>query len=230
MRTLLIAVLGCAAALPAAAGTEQDIVVGANAFRRAQGLGELRPAPALDAAAAAFARYMASTDRYGHEADGRAPVQRVEAQGYDHCLVAENIAFEYRSTGFEAGELGPRFVRGWIDSPPHRANLLLADAVDTGVGVARSRRTGRWYAVQLFGRPQSMSVEFKLSNPTPRPARYVLDGERRDLPARTTMTHRECSAPTVSVAGAAAPAWRAENGVRYVLQPEGRGWRVTVAR
>ena len=44
-----------------------------NAFRLEQGLGAVKPDPALEASARDFAAYMARTDRYGHEADGATP-------------------------------------------------------------------------------------------------------------------------------------------------------------
>lgn len=229
---LLVPLVGgpaaAAPATPEPGADEQAIVAAANAFRRSQGLGPLRVQPQLQAAAAGFAAWMARTDRYGHQADGRQPVQRVEARGYEHCLVAENIAFEYRSVAFEPGELPERFMQGWIHSPGHRANLLDAAAVDTGVGVARSGRSGRWYAVQLFGRPMSASVAFQVSNPSGQAASYRLDGRRYELPARSTMSHRECVAPLLQGSGDEHPAnRRAVDGARYVLTPApGGGWRL----
>jgi uncharacterized protein YkwD len=229
---LLAGSCGTAAPAPAAPGPdadEQAVVAEANSFRRSQGVGPLRVQPQLQAAAAGFAAWMARTDRYGHEADGRQPAQRVEAQGYEHCLVAENIAFEYRSVPFEPGELPGRFMQGWIHSPGHRGNLLDAAAVDTGVGIARSGRSGRWYAVQLFGRPMSASVEFQVSNPSGRATSYRLDGRRYELPPRSTMTHRECVAPLLQgpTERVGERAQRVEGGQRYVLSPApGGGWRL----
>ncbi|HYJ97986.1 MAG TPA: CAP domain-containing protein, partial [Burkholderiaceae bacterium] len=63
-----------------------------NELRAASGWKPLASEPRLTAAAARFAQYMAETDRYGHEVDGRQPAERAKAQGYDHCLTAENIA------------------------------------------------------------------------------------------------------------------------------------------
>lgn len=49
-------------------------------------------------------------------------------------------------------ELASRYFEGWKKSPGHRRNMLEASVTDTAVAVARSARTGRYYAVQLFGR------------------------------------------------------------------------------
>jgi uncharacterized protein YkwD len=45
---------------------------------------------------------MARTGIYGHVADGRQPVDRAAAEGYDACIVSENIARLYRSAGYDA--------------------------------------------------------------------------------------------------------------------------------
>ncbi|HZF80939.1 MAG TPA: CAP domain-containing protein, partial [Rubrivivax sp.] len=92
-------------------------------------------------------------DRYGHQADGREPSQRVEAAGYEWCMVAENIGWQYDSRGFDTASLARRLVDGWEKSPPHRANMLDKRPRDIGIATAQSPRSGRHYGVQLFARP-----------------------------------------------------------------------------
>ena len=72
---------------------EVAIVDKTNAFRKAHKLGALRRNAKLDAAARAFARFMARTSEFSHTADGREPAERIKAAGYSYCLVAENLAF-----------------------------------------------------------------------------------------------------------------------------------------
>ena len=48
-----------------------------NAYRGSKKLAELRQNAALDAAAAAYAMYLAGHDGMGHTADGRTPAKRV---------------------------------------------------------------------------------------------------------------------------------------------------------
>lgn len=148
-----ISSLAPAAQRPDLAAVERLVVTGANDFRRGEGAAPLAVDAKLSAAARGLAAHMARTDRYGHEADGRTPAQRVQAQGYTWCMVAENIAMQYYSGGFATDELAQRFVQGWVDSPGHRRNLLERDATQTGVAIAHSARSGRYYAVQVFGRP-----------------------------------------------------------------------------
>ena len=156
--TLLLALL---AALAPAVGASPDlgrveaaIVESTNQFRRDEGLRTVDVDRKLARAARAFANYMADTDRYGHEVDGKKPSQRVKIQGYDYCLVSENIAYQYSSRVLSTEELGGRYFEGWKNSPGHRRNMLEPAARDTAVAVAQSA-TGYYYAVQLFGRPQS---------------------------------------------------------------------------
>jgi uncharacterized protein YkwD len=130
---------------------EKIIVEATNDFRSAEGRGRLRVDARLAAAAQGFADYMARHDRLDHEADGRKPGERARKAGYVWCQIAENIAYEFRSSGFETRELAEALVDDWKGSAGHRRNMLERNVVDIGVAVARSPQTGRWYAVQLFG-------------------------------------------------------------------------------
>ena len=87
--------------LPDLPQTEIAIVEMTNAFRKASTLQEVKPNAVLAAAARAFAEYLARTGKFAHEADGREPQERTQAQGYRHCLVAENLAWNLDSRGFE---------------------------------------------------------------------------------------------------------------------------------
>lgn len=193
-----------------------------NQFRDQSGRERLVREGALDAASRRFAQYMARTGRYGHEADGREPAARAEAQGYAYCMVAENIAYQYRSDGFALDTLTRGFVKGWIDSPNHRANMLEPIAVETGIGIARSEK-GVYYAVQMFGRPHSMRISFQVENRSGSAAQYRLGGRSFPLPARATRTHEQCAPAAINLdPPGAAPALIAENGSRYVILSGGR--------
>jgi uncharacterized protein YkwD len=98
---------------------------------------------------------MAAHERLAHDADGRTPGERARRAGYDYCAIAENIAYQYGSAGFATEDLAQRFASGWQRSRAHRENLLDRDVLETAAAVARSRRSGRYYAVQLFGRPSA---------------------------------------------------------------------------
>ncbi len=163
-----------------------------NRFRTAEARGPVAVDPQLGAAARYFADYMARADEYGHEADGTTPADRAQKPGYDYCLIAENIAHAFDSTGFDADRLADLFVKGWKESPPHRKNMLDADVTQTAVAVARSAKTGHYYAVQLFGRPKSAAVEFRVANRADAAVKYVLAEKSFDLAPGVTRVHTVC--------------------------------------
>lgn len=207
-----------------------EILAQSNSFRRSEGLPALSTDRALNTAAQAFAAYMARTDQYGHEADGRQPADRARAQGYDYCMVAENIAMLYSSAGFETVDLATRFVQGWIHSPGHRRNLLAAEATDIGLGVAQSASSGRFYAVQLFGRPARLRWSFSLSNRSRTAVGYQLDDKGYRLPAGVTRTHEQCGTPALSVrlpGNDRATSLEPTSGTQYRIEGADRGLRIT---
>jgi uncharacterized protein YkwD len=178
------------------------IVERTNEFRRSEGREPVRRNAKLTEAAADFARFMAENDKYGHNADGKTPAERAKAHGYEFCIVLENIAYQYSSAGFATEELAKSFVEGWKESPGHRKNMLDPDVTETGVAVAQSEKSGYHYAVQLFGRPHSEHIEFKITNKSDADAEYKVDDRTFTLPPRYTRTHQRCRPPELTLLGA----------------------------
>ncbi len=168
------------------------IVRKTNEFRQEQGRPEVDVDPELAETARYFAGYMARTDKYGHTADGKRPSGRAEEHGYEYCIVSENIAYQFDSTGFTVEALAEGFVEGWENSPGHRKNMLDPDVTETGVAVARSDETGYYYAVQMFGRPESEAIEFQVVNHSGAEIRYQIGDRTVPLPPRVSRTHRQC--------------------------------------
>ena len=217
--------------LPDLPQTELAIVEMTNAFRKEQRLGALKPNAALTAAARAFADYLGRTGKFAHEADGREPHQRAEAQGYRYCLVAENLAFNLDSRGFETSKLAFDVVEGWKGSPGHRRNMLEKNATEIGVGVMRARdRQPKFVSVQLFGRPESLKVSFAIENRTGVAVNYRLGDDSETLPARATASHTSCTAEPLQIdkAGPAAPL-EPRDGDTFVLT-QGAGGAIRVER
>jgi uncharacterized protein YkwD len=179
-------------ASPELANTVQDIISRTNSFRQAEGLREVESSPQLMEAARDFAQFMASTDKYGHAADGRHPADRAKQHGYDYCIIAENIAYQHRTSGFTSEELAREFFQGWKESPDHRKNMLNSAVTETGVAVAQSEKTGYYYAVQMFGRPQTETIEFQVTNRTDTLIPYAIEDQTLSLPPRATRTHQQC--------------------------------------
>jgi uncharacterized protein YkwD len=183
---------------PDLAAVSRSIVERTNAFRKEQGLGPAAVDDNLKAAAEAFAAFMAREDRYGHTADGDRPAGRAKAHGYAYCIVLENIAYAFDPAGFTAEKLTEEFVTGWKESPGHRKNMLDPDVTETGVAVGRSKKTGYYYAVQMFGRPKSQAIEFEVENRADEAFDYVLGGREYSLPPEYTRTHTVCRPPAVA--------------------------------
>jgi uncharacterized protein YkwD len=171
------------------------ILSGTNKFRAQKGRPELSMDAKLSQAAQYFADFMARTDKYGHTADGKEPWERAAKYGYEYCIVAENIAWEYNSAGFTTEGLADAFVEAWKNSPPHRKNMLDADLSEIGVGVAYSPSSGKYYAVQDFGRPKSKEIVFQITNLTDSTVAYDVDGKSFSVGPHYTITHRRCRPP-----------------------------------
>jgi uncharacterized protein YkwD len=170
----------------------EQMIAATNQFRVEEKQAKLKVNEALSKAAQSFAEFMAESDKYGHDADGKQPADRVKAAGYEFCLVAENIAYEVSPNGLSDKELARAFMDGWKNSPPHWRNLLDPDMREFGVGVAQSSKSGKFYAVQNFGRPKSEEIEFELNNRSDIAVKYTLDGQDFSIEPRYTMKHRMC--------------------------------------
>jgi len=198
LSTLMLAIaLGCSSAASQEESPDLDVVARlifeqTNRFRTGEGRSELRPNSQLAATARDFADFMAKTDKYGHDADGSGPPQRAKKHGYEYCLVAENIAYFARTTGFTSDELARALVEGWKKSPPHRKNMLDPDALEVGNAVAHSTKSGKYYAVQVLGRPSSAAIEFEIVNQSSAEVKYQIGDENMSMPPRLVRAHRQC--------------------------------------
>ncbi|MGK5729136.1 CAP domain-containing protein [Streptomyces sp. URMC 124] len=120
-----------------------EVTVLTNAERAAAGLRPLAADPRLAAAAQAHSDDMVARDFYAHTSpEGSEPWDRARAAGCPHPGIGENIACGQRS----AAEV----VRGWMNSPGHRANILKPDFAHIGVGYATGSKAGTYWT-QLFG-------------------------------------------------------------------------------
>jgi uncharacterized protein YkwD len=172
---------------------EQAIVQRTNAFRKENKRKPVSANEELTQAAQSFAEFMARTGKYGHTADGQKPADRVKEAGYAFCIVRENIAYAFRTKGFSTEELTDQFVTGWEQSPGHRRNMLAQWITGTGVGVAKSEETDAYFAVQVFGRPESAAVAFEIVNESELTVRYRFSGREFAVEPRVIRTHKACA-------------------------------------
>lgn len=225
-----------AATLPDIAKVETAIVEATNAFRAEHKLAAVKPEPRLARAARAYAEFLASRNLFSHTADGRQPHQRVEAAGYSYCEAAENLAMHKDSRGFESRTLAVKAVEGWINSPGHRRNLLASGVTDIGVAVAKAPdEHPKYIAVQVFGRPRSLAVEFQIANATDGAIGYTFSGKTHDLKPHVAATHTACSAGEISFSkpggllSSATPLGRypAADGALFTVRADDKG-RITI--
>ena len=137
-RPLTAALLVLCLALPAQAAcrlpagaeaAKAEVLAAINAIRTGKGLAALRADKRLEAAAQGHACDSAAAGRMDHVSpDGRRMQDRVDATGYNWRELAENIALGQTS--------GNGVVRDWLQSPPHRKNMMMRAVRDAGVGVA----------------------------------------------------------------------------------------------
>ena len=106
-----------------------------NHERSERSLAPLASNGMLAAAAAAHSRDMVARAYFEHDApDGRTPQDRIAATGFGRGTshsTGENIAW---GTGDAATPAA--IVRQWMESPPHRADILRAAFREIGVGIA----------------------------------------------------------------------------------------------
>jgi uncharacterized protein YkwD len=203
--------------------TEKLIVALTNEFRQEQGRSPVKTNPLLTETVREFAAFMARTDKFGHEVDGKQPSDRARKHKYNYCVISENIAFEYSSEGFTTADLAARFVEGWKKSPGHRKNMLDPDVTETGVAVAHSEKSGKYYAVAMFGRPRSAAIEFSIKNETDTEVKYRIGDEELALPASSMRTHELCRSAELKFE------WSETEGQPQTLRP-GPGDRFVVTK
>jgi uncharacterized protein YkwD len=115
---------------------ESGVLVELNAVRARHKLAPLRLSPSLSSAANAHSQAMADRGFFSHSsADGTAFWKRVQkyygSSGYGYWSVGENLL--WRSPSVDATEA----VRMWLESPPHRKNLLSPQWREVGLAAVR---------------------------------------------------------------------------------------------
>ena len=100
-----------------------------NHERNMLGVEQLYQNTSLAAAAQAKADDMVTQDYWSHYSpDGQAPWVFIDQVGYAYLKAGENLAYGFPSS--------KAVVKGWMDSPSHRANLLDSQYREVGFGIA----------------------------------------------------------------------------------------------
>jgi len=129
---LVLPVQALACSKPAGAqAAEAEVIRLVNAQRQQAGLPGLKASGKLAMAAQVQACDNAARRIYSHVgSDGSDLATRLKRTGYRYRLAAENTG-----RGFNQAA---RVVAFWMNSPEHRANILLPRAREIGVGLALS--------------------------------------------------------------------------------------------
>ena len=122
-----------------------------NQERTNQGLARYSLQAPLQAAARLHSTDMACNDFLSHTgSDGSTVRDRIERQGYSWSWAGENIF----ATGDTSSNAPQRAFTWWMNSAPHRANLLSPNYTDVGLGYAYSADSSYGgYFTAVFARP-----------------------------------------------------------------------------
>lgn len=136
----LLALSIFAMAAPANAGSTSPAAVKAvNAIRAAYGLPALQPHPGLQKAAIHQTMLMARAGKVSHKVrHGEGFSSRMRRVGM-HRLAAENLAWGQKSLG--------KVLKGWLNSPGHRRNMLHPRMRYFGLAAAKSGGRNYWTMV-----------------------------------------------------------------------------------
>ena len=125
---------------PQSSVADKTLLDAANHDRVSRGLHPLRWDSALAAAAHQHALRMAQANQLSHQFPGEPPVQdRARQAGARFSVIAENVAQGPSVAGLHTQ---------WMNSAPHRANLLDPELNAVGISVVQSGNT--FFAVEDF--------------------------------------------------------------------------------
>lgn len=136
------------ASLAVAADIEEQVFQAINRIREEHHLLPLSAAKDLGAIARLHSQDMAVRAYFSHVSpEGDSLRTRITRNGITNWnRIAENIAMNY---GY--GDPVSIAVKGWLESPGHRHNIMDENLTETGIGVAMDAK-GRIYLTQLFAR------------------------------------------------------------------------------
>ena len=124
---------------------EREIFELVNVERRKKRLKNVDWNDDLSRVARKYSQQMAKGNFFGHfDKSGRGMEERADAAKINWSQIGENLYFREG-----IGDFNFAAVKGWMQSPSHRENILTGNWTETGVGVAESR-DGKIYITQLF--------------------------------------------------------------------------------
>jgi len=122
---------------------EEGVIELTNVERKKAELSPLKANAKLMAAARSHAENMAKQDKLDHVLDEKKPADRVKDAGYTYGYVGENIAWNQDNP--------KEVLEAWMNSQPHKENILRKDYEEIGVAVVKNAK-GERYWVQVFAK------------------------------------------------------------------------------
>lgn len=124
----------------------QRLLTLVNAYRKQEGLLNLELDESLCEAAQDLSNHQARINKMTHSGpSGLSVGKRLTAKGYRWQSVAENVGYGHSSL--------EQAMAQWINSPPHRKNLLGPNFTKFGAAAAVNSRSGLVYLTQEFAKP-----------------------------------------------------------------------------
>lgn len=140
----------------------REIISLTNDIRSKNGLGLLNPSFQLDLAASEKLNDMVKNSYFAHiSPEGITPWYWIDKSSYNYIAAGENLAIGF----FTADDT----LKAWLNSPPHKANLLGPNYRDIGVAVGRGKlnSTEGIIVVQMFGSQKTKTPILAKAAPTP---------------------------------------------------------------
>jgi uncharacterized protein YkwD len=131
-----------------------DLLAQTNTQRSGNNVASLSLNGQLNNAAQAKANDMVTRNYWSHNTpDGQEPWVFIAQAGYQYKTAGENLAYGFDTAAYT--------VTGWMNSPPHRQNLLNSAFQDVGFGFANSANYvndgPQTVVVAMYGAPLSQS-------------------------------------------------------------------------
>jgi uncharacterized protein (TIGR03000 family) len=123
---------------------EKTILTLINKEREKAGLAALSPDHKMNRAARTHSLNMAKQATLTHTLGGKGAAERLKDAGYRLRVWGENVGVGARTPAAA--------VQMWMNSPPHKENILTSDFTETGIGIATGQG-GKKYYTQVFAVP-----------------------------------------------------------------------------
>ncbi|HMS31084.1 MAG TPA: CAP domain-containing protein [Candidatus Saccharibacteria bacterium] len=127
----------------------QKVVTNLNSLRESQGLKPLSVDQKLNTAASLKAEDMFTNNYWSHDSPaGIAPWNWFDQAGYKYQFAGENLAKDFTTS--------EGVTTAWMNSPPHKANVMGSNYENIGVAVVNGTIKGQatTLVVALFGAPK----------------------------------------------------------------------------